>query len=61
MKSQYCTLIFTWPPIIFFSTSKSFVLSFRFLAEFHEDFFPESAYVSATEAHYSMKQPRSIF
>ncbi|RXN04074.1 male-specific lethal 3 -like protein [Labeo rohita] len=33
----------------------------RFLAEFHEDFFPESAYVSATEAHYSMKQPRSVF
>jgi len=34
---------------------------FRFLAEFHEDFFPESAYVSATEAHYCMKQPRSVF
>lgn len=32
----------------------------RFLAEFHEDFFPESAYVSATEAHYCMKQPRPI-
>ncbi|KAK7926189.1 hypothetical protein WMY93_008499 [Mugilogobius chulae] len=33
----------------------------RFLAEFHEDFFPESAYVSASEAHYSMKQPRPIY
>ncbi|XP_067259942.1 MSL complex subunit 3-like isoform X4 [Chanodichthys erythropterus] len=40
---------------------KHFELFLRFLAEFHEDFFPESAYVSATEAHYSMKQPRSIF
>uniref|UniRef100_A0A3Q0SKY7 MSL complex subunit 3 n=1 Tax=Amphilophus citrinellus TaxID=61819 RepID=A0A3Q0SKY7_AMPCI len=33
----------------------------RFLAEFHEDFFPESAYVSASEAHYSMKQPRPVY
>ncbi|XP_072288344.1 MSL complex subunit 3-like isoform X1 [Eucyclogobius newberryi] len=33
----------------------------RFLAEFHEDFFPESAYVSASEAHYSMKQPRPFY
>lgn len=40
---------------------KHFELFLRFLAEFHEDFFPESAYVSATEAHYSMKQPRSVF
>ncbi|XP_034409490.1 male-specific lethal 3 homolog isoform X2 [Cyclopterus lumpus] len=36
-------------------------LFLRFLAEFHEDFFPESAYVSASEAHYSMKQPRPIY
>lgn len=40
---------------------KHFELFLRFLAEFHEDFFPESAYVSAMEAHYSMKQPRSVF
>ncbi|KAF6728543.1 Male-specific lethal 3-like [Oryzias melastigma] len=33
----------------------------RFLAEFHEDFFPESAYVSASEAYYSMKQPRPVY
>lgn len=33
----------------------------RFMAEFHEDFFPESAYVSASEAHYSMKQPRPVY
>lgn len=31
------------------------------MAEFHEDFFPESAYVSASEAHYSMKQPRPVY
>ncbi|KAF7689605.1 male-specific lethal 3 homolog [Silurus meridionalis] len=37
---------------------KHLALFLRFLAEFHEDFFPESAYVSATEAHYCMKQPR---
>ena len=36
-------------------------LSLRFMAEFHEDFFPESAYVSASEAHYSMKQPRPVY
>ncbi|TWW64141.1 Male-specific lethal 3 -like protein [Takifugu flavidus] len=35
--------------------------SLRFMAEFHEDFFPESAYVSASEAHYSMKQPRPVY
>lgn len=40
---------------------KHFELFLRFLAKFHEDFFPESAYVSAMEAHYSMKQPRSVF
>ncbi|KAK7161763.1 hypothetical protein R3I94_004438 [Phoxinus phoxinus] len=40
---------------------KHFELFLRFLAEFHEDFFPESSYVSATEAHYCMKQPRSVF
>ncbi|CAL8288911.1 unnamed protein product [Lota lota] len=40
---------------------KHLELFLRFLAEFHEDFFPESAYVSASEAHYSMKQPRSIY
>ncbi|KAL7845782.1 hypothetical protein AOLI_G00239740 [Acnodon oligacanthus] len=39
---------------------KHLELFLRFLAEFHEDFFPESAYVSATEAHYCMKQPRPV-
>uniref|UniRef100_A0A4W6FNU3 MSL complex subunit 3 n=1 Tax=Lates calcarifer TaxID=8187 RepID=A0A4W6FNU3_LATCA len=40
---------------------KHLELFLRFLAEFHEDFFPESAYVSASEAHYSMKQPRPVY
>ncbi|KAM4601929.1 MSL complex subunit 3B-like isoform 2-T2 [Polymixia lowei] len=40
---------------------KHLELFLRFLAEFHEDFFPESAYVSASEAHYNMKQPRPIY
>ncbi|XP_076008608.1 MSL complex subunit 3-like isoform X2 [Genypterus blacodes] len=40
---------------------KHLELFLRFLAEFQEDFFPESAYVSASEAHYSMKQPRPIY
>uniref|UniRef100_A0A8C5A045 MSL complex subunit 3 n=1 Tax=Gadus morhua TaxID=8049 RepID=A0A8C5A045_GADMO len=40
---------------------KHLELFLRFLAEFHEDFFPESAYVSASEAHYSMKQPRTVY
>uniref|UniRef100_A0A3Q2QZE7 MSL complex subunit 3 n=1 Tax=Fundulus heteroclitus TaxID=8078 RepID=A0A3Q2QZE7_FUNHE len=40
---------------------KHLELFLRFLAEYHEDFFPESAYVSASEAHYSMKQPRPVY
>nr|XP_057906528.1 male-specific lethal 3 homolog isoform X3 [Doryrhamphus excisus] len=40
---------------------KHLELFLRFLAEFHEDFFPESAYVSASEAHYNMKQPRPTY
>ncbi|XP_062270395.1 male-specific lethal 3 homolog isoform X2 [Scomber scombrus] len=40
---------------------KHLELFLRFLAEFHEDFFPESAYVSASEAYYNMKQPRPIY
>lgn len=32
-----------------------------FLAEYHDDFFPESAYVAACEAHYSTKNPRAIY
>ncbi|XP_053713955.1 male-specific lethal 3 homolog isoform X1 [Synchiropus splendidus] len=40
---------------------KHLELFLRFLAEFHEDFFPETAYVSSSEAHYNMKQPRSIY
>ncbi|KAJ8255738.1 hypothetical protein COCON_G00196020 [Conger conger] len=40
---------------------KHLELFLRFLAEFHEDFFPESAYVSASEAHYSMKHPRPVY
>uniref|UniRef100_A0A8C9R486 MSL complex subunit 3 n=1 Tax=Scleropages formosus TaxID=113540 RepID=A0A8C9R486_SCLFO len=39
---------------------KHLELFLRFLAEYHEDFFPESAYVSASEAHYSMKHPRAV-
>ncbi|XP_048834622.1 male-specific lethal 3 homolog isoform X2 [Brienomyrus brachyistius] len=39
---------------------KHLELFLGFLAEFHEDFFPESAYVSASEAHYSMKNPRPL-
>uniref|UniRef100_A0AAY3ZY15 MSL complex subunit 3 n=1 Tax=Denticeps clupeoides TaxID=299321 RepID=A0AAY3ZY15_9TELE len=39
---------------------KHLELFLRFLAEFHEDFFPEAAYVSATEAHYCMKQPQLV-
>ncbi|KAL1021911.1 hypothetical protein UPYG_G00019800 [Umbra pygmaea] len=38
---------------------KHLQLFLRFLAEFHEDFFPESSYVSASEAHSSMKHPRA--
>ncbi|XP_042565985.1 male-specific lethal 3 homolog isoform X2 [Clupea harengus] len=40
---------------------KHLELFLRFLAEFQEDFFPECAYVSATEAHYCMKQPHATF
>ncbi|XP_037597710.1 putative male-specific lethal-3 protein-like 2 [Cebus imitator] len=40
---------------------KHFDLFVRFLAEYHDDFFPESAYVPACEAHYSMKNPQAIY
>ncbi|XP_061654115.1 male-specific lethal 3 homolog isoform X1 [Phyllopteryx taeniolatus] len=40
---------------------KHLELFLRFLAEFQEDFFPESAYVSASEAHNNMKQPRPVY
>ncbi|XP_057686140.1 male-specific lethal 3 homolog [Corythoichthys intestinalis] len=40
---------------------KHLELFLRFLAEFHDDFFPESAYVSASEAHNNMKQPRTVY
>ncbi|XP_072270450.1 MSL complex subunit 3 isoform X1 [Pyxicephalus adspersus] len=40
---------------------KHFELFLRFLAEYHEDFFPESAYVAACEANYSTKNPRAIY
>uniref|UniRef100_A0A8C5LY26 MSL complex subunit 3 n=1 Tax=Leptobrachium leishanense TaxID=445787 RepID=A0A8C5LY26_9ANUR len=40
---------------------KHFELFLRFLAEYHEDFFPESAYVAASEAYYSTKNPRAIY
>ena len=36
-------------------------LFLRFLAEYHDDFFPESAYVAACEVHYSRKNPRAIY
>lgn len=35
-------------------------LFLRFLAEYQADFFLESAYVSACEAHYSSKNPRTL-
>ncbi|TKC49120.1 hypothetical protein EI555_021594, partial [Monodon monoceros] len=37
---------------------KHFDLFLRFLAEYHDDFFTESAYVAACEVHYSTKNPR---
>ncbi|KAM5247673.1 MSL complex subunit 3-like [Ctenodactylus gundi] len=40
---------------------KHFDLFLRFLAEYHDDFFPESAYVAACEAHYNTKTPRAIY
>lgn len=40
---------------------KHFDLFLRFLAEYHDDFFTESAYVVACEVHYSMKNPRVIY
>ncbi|XP_059964367.1 male-specific lethal 3 homolog [Mesoplodon densirostris] len=40
---------------------KHFDLFLRFLAEYHDDFFPESAYVAACEVHYSTKNPRVIY
>ena len=40
---------------------KHFDLFLRFLAEYHDDFFPESAYVAACEVHYSTKNPRAIY
>ncbi|XP_073520804.1 MSL complex subunit 3 isoform X2 [Phyllobates terribilis] len=40
---------------------KHFELFLRFLAEYHEDFFPETAYVAANEAYYSTKNPRAIY
>ncbi|XP_069430600.1 MSL complex subunit 3 [Ovis canadensis] len=40
---------------------KHFDLFLRFLAEYHDDFFPESACVAACEVHYSTKNPRVIY
>uniref|UniRef100_A0A8C4XAB5 MSL complex subunit 3 n=1 Tax=Erpetoichthys calabaricus TaxID=27687 RepID=A0A8C4XAB5_ERPCA len=40
---------------------KHLELFLRFLAEFNEDFFPESAYVSASEAHYCIKHLRAVY
>ncbi|XP_037676664.1 LOW QUALITY PROTEIN: male-specific lethal 3 homolog [Choloepus didactylus] len=40
---------------------KHFDLFLRFLAEYHDDLFPESAYVVACEAHYNTKNPRAIY
>uniref|UniRef100_UPI001E1B43FE male-specific lethal 3 homolog n=1 Tax=Jaculus jaculus TaxID=51337 RepID=UPI001E1B43FE len=36
-------------------------LFLRFLAEYHDDFFPESVYVAASEAHYSTKNLRAMY
>lgn len=35
-------------------------LFLRFLAEYHEDFFPDSAYVSASDAHCNTHHPRAM-
>ncbi|XP_036081688.1 male-specific lethal 3 homolog [Rousettus aegyptiacus] len=40
---------------------KHFDLFLRFLAEYHDNFFPESAYVTAYEAYNSIKNPRAIY
>ncbi|XP_012666429.1 male-specific lethal 3 homolog [Otolemur garnettii] len=40
---------------------KHFDLFLTFLAKYHDDFFPESAYVAACEAHHSTKNPRAIY
>lgn len=69
LGSYCCLIILTWKRTHqLFSLLNSLspspprpCLSLRFMAEFHEDFFPESAYVSASEAHYSMKQPRPVY
>nr|XP_055147018.1 putative male-specific lethal-3 protein-like 2 [Symphalangus syndactylus] len=39
---------------------KHFDLFVRFLAEYHNDFFPESAYIAASEVHYSTKNPQAV-
>ncbi|XP_078088554.1 MSL complex subunit 3-like isoform X2 [Mustelus asterias] len=40
---------------------KHLALFLRFLAEYQEDFFPESAYVAASEAYYCTKRPQAIY
>ncbi|XP_069746080.1 MSL complex subunit 3-like isoform X3 [Narcine bancroftii] len=40
---------------------KHLELFLRFLAEYQEDFFPESAYVAASEAYYCTKRPQAIY
>ncbi|XP_078458875.1 MSL complex subunit 3 isoform X1 [Lampetra fluviatilis] len=40
---------------------KHLELFLRFLADYQEDFFPESAYVPASEAYYSSKHAATIF
>ncbi|XP_043928481.1 male-specific lethal 3 homolog isoform X2 [Protopterus annectens] len=40
---------------------KHLELFLKFLAEYHEDFFPESAYVAACDASYTTKHPRPIY
>ncbi|XP_053423458.1 male-specific lethal 3 homolog [Nycticebus coucang] len=40
---------------------KHFDLFLTFLAKYHDDFFPESAYVAACEVHYSTKNPQAIY
>ncbi|XP_027623674.1 male-specific lethal 3 homolog isoform X2 [Tupaia chinensis] len=40
---------------------KHFDLFLRYLEEYHDEFFPESAYIPACEALYSTKNPRTIY
>ena len=56
-KFLFCFLVFS----LYCGYHRGYFFFSRFLAEYHDDLFPESAYVAACEAHYSMKNPRAIY